>query len=209
MRKQAQAPSMRTVRYERVAIASLLLDENNPRDIKPKAKQRLAKSIDRFGMVQPIVVSERDGRRLVIGGHQRIGTLLARGETEVDCAIGSWSAADERALNVVLNDPGNQGEFSGGLEAYLDSVSRGLNASDFLSLGLADLLPSDDESSSYRDKMSEVEDIDVDAINGARFEVRVVGAIADQPDVIAKIRDALDGIATEIHVGLAAHHESR
>ena len=198
------------IRYERVPISSLIRDSANPRAITPKSKGRLRASIKRFGLVQPVVVSERDGRRLVVGGHQRLDALEASGATEVDVAVGCWSAADERALNVTLNNPANQGEFSGGLEAYLDSIAGGLNALDFLSLGLADLLPSaDNDASGYQDRMAEVEELDTSAINGARFEIRIVGAVADQPDALAKARDALAGLNVEIHVGLAAHHASR
>lgn len=198
------------IRYERVPIASLVRDSANPRAITPKSKGRLRASIKRFGLVQPVVVSERDGRRLVVGGHQRLDALEASGATEVDVAIGSWTPADERALNITLNNPSNQGEFSDGLEAYLDSIAGGLNALDFLSLGLADLLPSaDNDASGYQDRMAEVEELDTGAINGARFEIRITGAVADQPDALAKVRDACVGLSVEIHVGLAAHHASR
>lgn len=187
------------IRYERVPIASLIRDSANPRAITPKSKGRLRASIKRFGLVQPVVVSERDGRRLVVGGHQRLDALEASGATEVDVAVGSWSAADERALNVTLNNPANQGEFSGGLEAYLDSIASGLNALDFLSLGLADLLPGADDDGSNEDPHA-IEPVDTGPINGVRFTIRIVGDVGSQPDTIARIRDCCAGLDVEIDV---------
>jgi ParB-like chromosome segregation protein Spo0J len=107
------------IRREIANIANLKPDENNPRKISKSAMKALRSSIRRFGLVQPVIVNERTGR--VVGGHQRLEALKAEGITDVDVVIGEWSEAEERALNVSLNNPGAQGSFTNVAE-YLSSV---------------------------------------------------------------------------------------
>ncbi len=48
----------------------------NPRAISDEALEGLRNSVSRFGIVQPLVVNEReDGELRVVGGHQRIRAL--------------------------------------------------------------------------------------------------------------------------------------
>ena len=76
----------------------------NPRkDLQPgdAEYQKLARSLDKFGCVEPVVWNERTGN--VVGGHQRLKILLAAGETELDVSVVNLSDADEKALNIALN----------------------------------------------------------------------------------------------------------
>ena len=131
---------MSAVRYETRPIAELQLDASNPRTISKAAKQALGASLRRFGLVQPIVVNERTGR--VVSGHQRIDVLRDQGATMVDVAIGSWSDAEERVLNVALNNAAAQGEFSSpeAVRSYLSASLRALSLDDFQELRLDELL---------------------------------------------------------------------
>lgn len=124
------------IRYEKRKIADLMLDEHNPRTISKAAKGALAASVRRFGLVQPIVINETTGR--VIGGHQRIAVLKEQGVEDVDVAIGSWTASDERALNVALNNPAGQGEFTD-VKSYLANALQTLSLSDFSELRFDEL----------------------------------------------------------------------
>ena len=86
-------------------IASLKPAPYNPR--KPLAPdnpgyRRLARSIDEFDLVQPVVWNERTGH--VVAGHQRIVILKDRGATEVECVVVDLPLAKEKALNVALNN---------------------------------------------------------------------------------------------------------
>lgn len=77
----------------------------NPRkELKPGDPdfEKLKRSIQAFGYVEPIVVNERTGNT-VISGHQRLNVLKHLGETEADCVVVDMSMNDEKALNVAMN----------------------------------------------------------------------------------------------------------
>lgn len=76
----------------------------NPRlDLQPgdDEYEKLKRSIETFGLVEPIVLNERTGN--VVGGHQRLKVLQDLGYTEVDVSIVDLHESDEKALNIALN----------------------------------------------------------------------------------------------------------
>lgn len=88
----------------RVPVSKLNPAAYNPRkDLQPgdAEYQRLARSLDKFGCVEPVVWNERTGN--VVGGHQRLKILLAAGETELEVSVVDLSEADEKTLNIALN----------------------------------------------------------------------------------------------------------
>ena len=88
----------------RVPVSKLNPAAYNPRkDLQSgdAEYQKLARSLDQFGCVEPVVWNERTGN--VVGGHQRLKILLAAGETELDVSVVNLSDADEKALNIALN----------------------------------------------------------------------------------------------------------
>jgi len=102
-------------------LADLVPADYNPRRISDEAMAGLGASLDRFGLVQPIVWNQRTGR--VVGGHQRIKALADRGATEADVVVVDLPDAEEKALNVALNSPAISGEFTEDLNALLDEIS--------------------------------------------------------------------------------------
>ena len=90
-------------------ITTLLLADLNPstynprQDLKPDDHryQALAKSLDEFGLVQPLVWNQRT--KTLIGGHQRLKVLQARGETHTDVVVVNLTPEKEKALNLALN----------------------------------------------------------------------------------------------------------
>ena len=86
---------------ETIAVASLVLDEHNPRTMPAKQLADLRRSLERFGVVEPIVARRSD--RLVIGGHQRIEAARALGLEAVPVICWEGSDAEARALNLALN----------------------------------------------------------------------------------------------------------
>jgi hypothetical protein len=153
------------IRYERRAIAELLPNKQNPRRISKKARAALATSVRRFGLVQPIVLNERTGR--VVGGHQRLDVLREQGVVEVDVAIGSWSDAEERVLNVALNNPNAQGEFTDVREFVAEALSV-LSLDDFETLQLGDLVL--DRSSKTEQKRRDDKTLEYKLVITARDE---------------------------------------
>lgn len=76
----------------------------NPRvDLKPTdaAYRAIVTSLDEFGCVQPLVWNRRTGN--LVGGHQRLKVLRARGDTEVQVSVVDLTEPREKALNLALN----------------------------------------------------------------------------------------------------------
>lgn len=100
----------------------------------------LAKSMERFGNVQPIVWNRRSG--YVVGGHQRLKVLKTKKVTATEVVVVDLPDADERALNVALNNPNIAGEFTLDLQGLLEAI-RADDAALFAELRLAELLTED------------------------------------------------------------------
>lgn len=111
----------KTIERRMLPISELHPFEGNPRHISDEAKAGLRTSIERFGLVQEIVVSRRTGR--VVGGHQRLDALREMGEAEAPVALVDLTEDEEKALNVALNNPKLQGEFTADLLGLLEGVS--------------------------------------------------------------------------------------
>ncbi len=76
----------------------------NPRkDLQPgdPEYEKLKRSIQEFGYVEPIVWNKRTGN--IVGGHQRYKVLLDMGVSEVDCVVVDLDETKEKALNLALN----------------------------------------------------------------------------------------------------------
>lgn len=89
---------------QKVSAARLNPAAYNPRrDLKPGDKdyEKLKRSIEEFGFVEPVVWNEATGN--VVGGHQRLKVLLDMGETEIDCVVVDLDPQKEKALNLALN----------------------------------------------------------------------------------------------------------
>lgn len=84
--------------------AQLNAAEYNPRrDLEPDDAeyQKLRRSMEEFGYVEPIIWNERTGN--VVGGHQRLKILLDMGKQEIKCVVLNIPDRDEKILNVLLN----------------------------------------------------------------------------------------------------------
>jgi hypothetical protein len=124
------------VRIETRRISTLRNAPYNPRRISEAALRGLQSSVERFGLVQPIIVNERTG--YIVGGHQRVKALKATGATDALVVLVDLPDTEERALNLALNSPAIAGEFTEGLGALLDEV-QAADAELYGSLMLGDL----------------------------------------------------------------------
>ncbi len=89
---------------ERIPIDRINPAPYNPRlDLAPgdPEYQKLKRSIDEFGCVEPLVWNQRTGN--LVGGHQRLKVLLAQGDTEADVSVVDLPPQREKALNIALN----------------------------------------------------------------------------------------------------------
>jgi len=109
---------------ESVAIAKLKPSPYNPRSISRAAQKGLAASMRRFGVVEPIVWNRRSGH--VVGGHQRLDVLRKEGVEQLSVVVVELEPAEEKALNLALNHPGIQGDFTEALQDVLADVKLDL-----------------------------------------------------------------------------------
>jgi len=92
------------MRIERIHISRLNPAAYNPRkDLKPgdPEYEALKRSIDTFDYVEPVIWNQRTGN--VVGGHQRLKILIARGYHEIDVSVVDLPLEQEKALNIALN----------------------------------------------------------------------------------------------------------
>ena len=90
---------IRTLKEAQLTVA----DYNPRRDLQPEDAeyQKLRRSIEEFGYVEPIIWNERTGR--VVGGHQRLKVLLEQGREDIEAVVVDLAEKDEKILNVLLN----------------------------------------------------------------------------------------------------------
>jgi DNA modification methylase len=128
---------------EVVSITKLKEAPYNPRKISKKAADGLAASIARWGVVQEVVANRRNGN--IIGGHQRVAALKLALASEVPVCWVDLDDAEERALNVALNNPHISGEFDESLATLLSEISDGIGVPAMEELCLDDLIPTSDD----------------------------------------------------------------
>ena len=92
----------------------------NPRKISRDALRGLGKSVQAFGLVEPIVVNKRT--KHIVGGHQRYKALRDAGVKEADVRVVDLSRTREKALCVALNNPHLQCEFTLELQGVLKEL---------------------------------------------------------------------------------------
>ena len=95
------------MKIESIKINKLKPATYNPRQISTKQYNDLKKSIERFGLVDPIIINKNGN--VVVGGHQRLKICKELKHTEIDCVVLDLSKEEERELNIRLNK--NSGEF--------------------------------------------------------------------------------------------------
>ncbi len=93
-----------TMEIKKISIDKINPASYNPRkDLKPDDKeyQALVKSMDEFGYIDPLIWNKKTGN--LIGGHQRLRILLAKGSKEIEVSVVNLPLEKEKALNVALN----------------------------------------------------------------------------------------------------------
>lgn len=107
-------------------LAQLKGARYNPRLISDDAMAGLAASLKRFGCVEPIVVNIRGGKNTIVGGHQRYKVLKSIHADDPNwrcpCVTVDLKKADEKLLNISLNNPHIQGQFIENLADYIDRL---------------------------------------------------------------------------------------
>ena len=73
----------------------------NPRKSTEKEEADLKKSLEKFGVVEPVIFNKQTGH--IVGGHFRVRELKKLGYKEVECVIVDLNEEDEKELNIRLN----------------------------------------------------------------------------------------------------------
>lgn len=115
----------------------------NPREISDAAFEGLKESLKKFGFVDPLVVNTRSG--VLVGGHQRLKAATALKLKTVPVIEVDLSPAEEKALNVTLNNRHISGEYTEGLQELLKEISLELGDDFMAALKLDELLNPDAE----------------------------------------------------------------
>ena len=85
-------------------IDQLIEAEYNPRQLTKDQYQNIKDSIQRFGIVDPIIINKnKDRKNIIIGGHQRVKIAKRLNMKEVPCLEIDLPYEKERELNVRLN----------------------------------------------------------------------------------------------------------
>ena len=92
---------------EKKQIADLIPAPYNPRQSTAKQEKHLKESLEKFGLVEPIIFNKQTG--YIVGGHFRVRELKKLGIKEIECVIVDLNEADEKELNIRLN--ANTGEW--------------------------------------------------------------------------------------------------
>ena len=103
-----------------VPVSSLKPAEYNPRKHSKEQAEQLKRSIQSFGLVDPVICNKAEGREnIIIGGHFRMEVAKELGYEEVPVVFVNIKEIEkEKELNIRLNK--NQGEFDINLLAQFD-----------------------------------------------------------------------------------------
>ena len=135
-------------------IDSLIFAEYNPSQLTKEQYKHLKDSIDRFGLVDPIIVNKnKDRKNIIVGGHQRVKVAKDMNIKEVPVLEVDLTYDRERELNVRLN--ANTGEWDTDILANMFDIDE-LQDWGFDDIDLKiDDVKLDEEEKPKKDKMIE------------------------------------------------------
>jgi DNA modification methylase len=150
----------------------------NPRKSSVTQDENLKKSLEKFGLVEPIVVNKQTGN--IVGGHFRVRELKKMGVKEVDCAMVDLSIEDEKELNIRLN--ANLGEWDYELLSEWDT--------DLLQEWGLELPLGFDKQEAQEDDYEIPDEIETDIVLGDLFQIgqhRLLCGDSTDSDAVAKL----------------------
>lgn len=93
-----------------VKIKDIKISDYNPRKLSPQDKKNLKKSIEKFGIIDPLILNQNEKRfNILIGGHQRMKIWKELKNKTIPCVYVNLNINEEKELNIRLNK--NHGEF--------------------------------------------------------------------------------------------------
>jgi DNA modification methylase len=89
------------IQIEQLPIGELRPDPANPRRISDQELETLTRSIQEFGLIDPIIARRED--KMVIGGHQRLLAARKLGYKTVPVVLADLTVEQAHLLNIALN----------------------------------------------------------------------------------------------------------
>lgn len=90
------------MKLEKISLEELISPEYNPRSITIPEMNKLKRSLEEFGYIDPLIVN--DVNMHIVGGNQRYHALKELGYTEADVVfIHEPNISREKGLNIALN----------------------------------------------------------------------------------------------------------
>lgn len=86
---------------EKKKVSDLKPAPYNARQSSKEQEKQLKASLEKFGVVEPIIFNKQTG--YVVGGHFRLRELTKLGYKEIDCVVVDLNEDDEKELNIRLN----------------------------------------------------------------------------------------------------------
>ena len=111
---------------KKVRLKDLKPNKKNPRRLCKNDADQLKRSIEKFGVCEPLVVNLDN---TIIGGHQRFKTLKALGHTEVEVYMPDEALSDEEADELCIRLNKNLGMFD------FDILANNFEVEDLLDWG--------------------------------------------------------------------------
>jgi len=170
---------------EWVPVDKLMRWVDNPRRYSDRDISAVARSLKAFGFGRSLVARRSNGE--LIAGHRTLLAAKKLGLKVVPVRMVELDEAKAHALALADNKLGEGDHWD---DDKLDAVKAELDRQDEELNRIAGF--GDDEDGS-RDEL-EVEEVDVSTALEARFWMTVHGPLPKQPDAIAKLREALEGL---------------
>lgn len=176
------------------AVSELTPADYNPRQMTKEQAADLRSSIQKFGLIDPLIVNTHPDRyNILVGGHMRLQIAKELGLKEVPCVEVQLTEAEEKQLNIRLNK--NTGEWD------WDALANHFDADDLLDLGFkdwelglkdTDLAVTADEAAKLRSESGDrYDDLDIQAAH-----IRLVQLFLTQ-DQLARFNAVVDAIKEE------------
>lgn len=94
------------MKTQKMTLKEIIPAVYNPRKVLTPGSpdwEALKGSVEDFGLVEPLVVNTRDGRNILVGGHQRYNVLKTTGIEETEVVVVDLDEKAEKQLNLALN----------------------------------------------------------------------------------------------------------
>ncbi len=171
------------IQIKHVPLSEINPADYNPREISENAFKGLLKSLEKFGLIDPLIINKTTGT--LVGGHQRLRAAKTLGLETVPVIEVELSEREERALNVSLNNPNISGFFTDQLSGILDELKFNFGEEYLKELNLDELIPPE----SWDDDVSEIDG----NLDGIECTIKITCDTEDRSKLVDFLRNTIEG----------------